>query len=211
MTEIARLIIVLDEVEPSVTRQVEVPKSMRLDDLHLVFQIALGWENHHLYEFRVGRVAWGIPDPDGDFMGPGPRPAAEATLADLMAVGAGKRFSYLYDFGDGWQHSVEVEAITEARADIAYPRLVAAEGRCPPEDVGGPVGYAEYLAAVADPSHEDHADMIEWRGSGFDPTVVDEAAIRKGLAKLAKGLERRLKKVGSKKPAQQPHKPAKRR
>jgi hypothetical protein len=77
--------------------------------------------------------------------------------------------------------------------------------------VGGPSGYDRYLAAVANPTHEDHADMIEWGGPGFDPAVVDEAAIRKGLAKLAKGFERRVKKAGSKKPPERSDRPARRR
>ena len=50
-----------------------------------------------------------------------------------------------------------------------YPQLVAAQGRCPPEDVGGPPGYAEFLAAIADPAHEDHDHMLTWYGGAFDP------------------------------------------
>jgi len=66
----------------------------------------------------------------------------------------------------------------------------AASGRCPPEDVGGPWGYAEYLEAMADPNHERHAEMVEWRGPDFDPNIVDVAGIERQLAKLAKRLSR---------------------
>ena len=66
--QIARLAISLDEVKPAVRRRIEVPVSMRLDRLHRVFQIVMGWEDYHLYEFRIGRdIAYGIPDPDWDF------------------------------------------------------------------------------------------------------------------------------------------------
>ena len=72
--------------------------------------------------------------------------------------------------------------------------LLAAKGRCPPEDVGGPWGYAEYLEAMADPKHERHAEMVEWRGPDFDPDAVDEAAIQKRLDRLA---PRRKAKAGA--------------
>jgi len=67
---------------------------------------------------------------------------------------------------------------------LPYPRLLSAEGRCPPEDIGGPWGYAEYLEAMADPDHERHAEMVEWCGPDFDPNAVDEADIRKQLNRL---------------------------
>lgn len=196
MPQIARLNITLDHVEPTIMRRVEVPADIRLDDLHLVVQVAMGWENYHLYEFRVGEMAWSIPDPDIRGFSPDePLAASKATLADLLAQAGGKIFQYVYDFGDGWEHTVKVEAIAEAAPDAVYPRLVAAERACPPEDVGGPWGYADYLEAIADPKHERHAELIEWRGPGFDPALVDEESIRRELASLASRLARRKPKT----------------
>jgi hypothetical protein len=137
---IAHLRIKLDDVEPAVVRRVEVPLTIRLDRLHLVLQAAMGWTNSHLYEIRARDVGWGTPDPD---FGDGPLDASKAQLVDVPeGVGAGS-LKYLYDFGDGWEHSVHIERITDAIPGIAYPRLVEAAGRCPPEDVGGPWGYAD--------------------------------------------------------------------
>lgn len=189
MPQIARLKIVLDEVEPAVMRRLDVPLDIRLDHLHLVIQAAMPWENYHLYEFSTDDgPGWGIPDPDLDGPDPQFRPAAEATLAHLLESAGGKTFTYAYDFGDGWLHVVKVEQIAEAEPGAAYPRLLAAHGACPPEDCGGPFGYARYLEAIADPEHEDHDDMIAWRGPGFDPDHVDEQGIAKDLAALAKAL-----------------------
>ncbi len=145
---IAQLKITLDEVEPAVMRRVEVPRRIRLDRLHLVFQAAIGWTNSHLYEIRARDVGWGIPDPD---YGDGPLDARKARLADVLEDIGTKSLKYLYDFGDGWEHSVRVERITDAVPGIAYPRLIAATGRCPPEDVGGPWVYHDFLEAIADP------------------------------------------------------------
>jgi hypothetical protein len=52
--------------------------------------------------------------------------------------------------------------------------LIAASGRCPPEDVGGPWGYAELLEAIDDPKHARHADLNEWLPEKFDPNDADE-------------------------------------
>lgn len=197
MPEIARLKIQLDEMERPVVRHVEVPAAIRLDELHLVIQIAMGWENYHLYEFRVGDdLAWGIPDPD--WPDGGPQSAEEAALTDLLPhLKLNKTFHYLYDFGDDWLHTVKVEAVVEGDPEATYPRVLDAEGACPPEDCGGPLGYAHYLEAIADPGHENHDDMIAWRGPGFDPSAVDEAAIRKELAKFKPRRRKRNPKVAS--------------
>jgi hypothetical protein len=196
MADIARLKITLNDVKPRVLRRIEVPLDVRLDDLHLVFQIAMGWENYHLWEFRAGDISWGVPDPDDPYPGD-PLPAKKARLAELLDA-AGKTFHYAYDFGDGWEHSVVVEAVGPAAAATAYPRLIAAEGACPPEDVGGPWGYDEYLKAIRNPRNKRHAEMIEWRGVGFDPSAVDADTINKGLSALAKRPARRKAKPKAK-------------
>ena len=91
--QIARLAIALDEVRPPVRRRIEVPLTIRLDRLHEVFQAVMGWENYHLYEFRIGRdIACGVSDPNGDFLGPSSRPANRTTLAQLVAQTRNKTF-----------------------------------------------------------------------------------------------------------------------
>ena len=185
--QIARLKITLDYISPAVTRRVEVPVSILLSDLHLVIQVCMPWWNYHLYEFRAGKMHWGLPDPDGDWMGGPPvLPAKKLTLDDLIGATGVKSFKYIYDFGDDWVHTIKIEKIGAAEPGVTYPRLLDAAGRCPPEDVGGPPGYEQYLEAIADPKHEQHSDLVAWRGPGFDPMTVDEANIRKQLAKLAK-------------------------
>lgn len=193
MPAVARLTIRLDDVEPEVVRRIEVPTDIRLADLHTVIQVVMGWEDYHLYAFRVGRrLTWGIRDrdwPEDDT-----RSAKSATLAELLAhLKRTKTFQYLYDFGDDWLHTIKLDAVAEADPETAYPRLLEARGACPPEDCGGPWGYAEYLDAIADPDHEDHEEMIAWRGPDFDPAAVDEAAIRKALARFANRRRRKAK------------------
>src|SRR5712664_2997407 len=187
-TSIASLKVTLDDVKPVVQRRIEVPLTIRLDRLHLVLQAAMGWTNSHLYEIRARDVGWGTPDPD---FGDGPLDARKARLVDVLEDVGTKTLRYLYDFGDGWEHTIRIERIMDAVPGVAYPRLVEATGRCPPEDVGGPWGYAEFLEAIDDPKHERHAELKDWIENDIDPNVLDADALADALTALAKSWSRK--------------------
>lgn len=191
---IARLTVTLEDVEPKVTRRLEVPADIRLDRLHLVLQAAMGWTNSHLYEIRADDVGWGIPDPDWPG---GPLDARKATLWDVIEDTGAKTLRYIYDFGDNWEHVVKVDRFLDHDPAAAYPVLIAATGRCPPEDVGGFPGYEEFLAAIADPSHERHEEIKEWLPEDFDPAIAPVDDLKSAVAALAKQWNRkpRVKKT----------------
>lgn len=181
--DIAHLKITLDEVKPPVLRRIEVPLTIRLDRLHLALQAAMGWTNSHLYEIRARDVRWGVPDLD---WGDGPLDARKTRLVDVLEETGAKTLKYLYDFGDGWEHTIKIERIAKAVPGLAYPRLTEARGCCPPEDVGGPWGYTDFLEAITDPKHERHAELTEWIGSSFDPNAAETEEHAQALAALAK-------------------------
>ncbi len=185
---IARLKIALRDVAPAVTRRIEIPLSLRLDRLHLALQAAMGWTNSHLYEFRVRDMGWGEPDPD---WGSDRLDARKTSLLDVLEDTGAKSLRYLYDFGDGWEHTIKIERIVEAVPGMDYPRLMEAAGRCPPEDVGGPWGYRDFLAAIADPGHERHAECKEWIDEPFDPGTADTEGHARALFALARQWARR--------------------
>ena len=180
---IARLKITLDDVKPAVLRRIEVPFTIRLDRLHLAIQAAMGWTNSHLYEIRAGDVGWGMPDPDWR---DGPLDARKARLDNVLEDIGTKTLRYLYDFGDGWEHTIKIERLIDPEPGVLYPRLIDVTGRCPPEDIGGPWGYAEFLEAIDDPKHERHAELKEWTADDFDPNVVDTDGLAEEVAALAK-------------------------
>jgi hypothetical protein len=186
MGDIARLSVEIDDVSPRVVRVVEVPVDIRLDDLHFVLQIAIGWQNGHPFEFRIGDNAWGQSDRDA---GIDRIPAEQSTLSNILAVGT--TFKYDYVLGEDWEHIVTLLARGPAQPDVRYPHLVSAEGRCPPADIGGPVGYETYLHSIADPNSVNHEDMLEFDEPDFDPHVVDEATLRKNLAELTRYIGRK--------------------
>ena len=138
---VARLKITLDSVKPAVLRRVEVPFDIQLDRLHLTIQAAMGWTNSHLYELRARDVGWSTPLPASMGrrlprrpQGPPRRRARRHRPETLRCV---------YDFGDGWEQTITIERLADPEPGVLYPRLIEVSGRCPPEDCGGPWGYAD--------------------------------------------------------------------
>jgi hypothetical protein len=187
----------IDDVAPAVLRRVEVPLNIRLDRLHLVFQAAMGWTNSHLYEIRAGGVGWGMVGPD---WGDGPMDATKSRLIDVLEDMGVKTLKYLYDFGDGWEHTVKIERIADALPGVSYPILLDAKGSCPPEDVGGPPGYDELLEALANPKHDRHTEMAVWLGEPFDPHDAGTQDLTDAVDALARKWSRKPKKTSRSKP-----------
>jgi len=180
--QIARIRISLDHMEPEIWRVVDVPVAMHLQGLHDVIQAAMGWQNSHLFEFRIGEQHYGIPE------GPWDREVRQAKSVKLSAVLAKgiKRFAYVYDFGDDWVHTLAIESVADGDPALKYPRFVAGARRCPPEDVGGPPGFFEFLQAMADPKHPEHRNLTEWHGGPFDADTFDELTTKLRIGALAK-------------------------
>lgn len=166
---IYRLKITLRGLRPPIWRRIEVPGNAPLDHLDLMIQAAMGWYNCHLHCFTIGQTIFGMRDDefDLDF-----EDETEYRLRDV--VGREKeRFCYTYDFGDDWEHDVRVEKIMPPEAGVTYPRCTGGARACPPEDVGGSWGYADFLDAIQDPRHEEHESFLEWVGGTFDPEAFD--------------------------------------
>ena len=89
-----------------------------------------------------------------------------------------RQLDYTYDMGDNWHHTIVIEAIEPGRPDTKYPRYIDGARRCPPEDCGGPPGFAEFLAVIVDPDHEEHDETLAWVGGSYDPADFDPAAVR---------------------------------
>jgi hypothetical protein len=178
---IYQLKITLLEVDPPVWRRLLVPGGYTLDRVSKVIQLAFGWRGYHLHSFDIGGEQFGEPDPLG-----------ELELRDELDVrldavaGKGSRFTYVYDFGDWWEHEVIVEDVLPADPDERYPVCVAGQRSGPPEDVGGPEGYRRALAALARPGgavDEDDDELVSWLGD-FHPEHFDPAAVTTLLRRL---------------------------
>ena len=198
MYEIARLRIGLADMPRPVLRRIEVPLAIHLDDLHLVFQQAMGWENRHPYEFRASDdVVYGQVDPKSRVNRR--RSAAEATLADICRhLSKNLTFEYTYDFRDEWIHRVRLQGIGEATPDRTYPHLLYARRRCPPEDCGGAWGYGRFLETVYPRGRIAQSVPREEWDEDFDPETVDEELIRQHFAKTAEILAAKRRRANRK-------------
>ena len=169
--------------KPSIWRRFCVPAEITLDRLHDVIQIVMGWEESHLHCFEIdGRKFTEDPEePDSDRV-----EEADFVLSDLVPR-SGTKFTYEYDFGDGWRHELLVESVDEVPEEHrACISCMDGKRACPPEDVGGIGGYEEYLAALKDPKHPEHRSYQEWRGPSFDPNTLDFDAVNIELAKYSR-------------------------
>ena len=167
-TSILELKVTLRYVEPAVWRRVRVRSHITLAKLHQVLQRVMGWTDSHLHEFPVSGQTYGVPDREFTAR----KNEKQAVLGDVLRD-AGDQLVYTYDFGDGWRHDVVLEQVLEPDPAGKYPYITHGERACPPEDCGGPGGYAQLLKALASPRHPDHADLVDWVGGSFDPEAFD--------------------------------------
>ena len=183
-----RLKVTLRQVKPPVWRRIEVRSDIKLSDLADVLEAAMGWLGGHLHSFEADGVLYEIPDGEG-FGFRRPRDERRARLGEVLP-GVKSKMRWTYDFGDGWEHDVVVEAIELARSDVMYPVCLTGKRACPPEDCGGPWGYGNLLAALSAPTYEEHEELTEWVGIDFDPADFDADAATEDMrsARPLKGL-----------------------
>lgn len=163
-----RLKITLRGIRPPIWRRIEVASNTGLHELAAVLEAAMGWGGGHLHSFETGDVIYQMPSEFDDFGRYRTVDERKAELAKVLPT-VDSELVFEYDFGDGWTHDVVVEAIGPADTDTTYPRCVTGKRACPPDDCGGPWGYGNLLEILADPTHEEHADMLEWCGGLIDP------------------------------------------
>jgi hypothetical protein len=140
---------------------------------------AMGWENTHLCEFEINGRKYGYSE--FDEYGDGILEFRDFVVSKVLADEV-KKFKFMYDFGDDWQHEIVVEDIFAEVVGVKYPLCIDGERACPPEDVGGVYGYEEYLQVISDPGDDQYKNMLEWRGP-FDPEKFDKLEATKKMQK----------------------------
>lgn len=168
---IHRIKLTLRGIKPPIWRRIEVASDTTLGDLAPVLEAAMGWLGGHLHMFEINGVTYGTPDPDWDT---DDLDENKYRLGDVLPT-VGAKMTWDYDFGDGWQHNVLVEAIEPAATDVLYPRCLAGKRACPLEDCGGPPGYADILTVIADPSNPANADLRDFVPLDYDSEHFDVA------------------------------------
>jgi hypothetical protein len=181
--------VTLRNIEPRIWRRFLIADGTLLD-LHDAIQDVMGWDDGHMHQFLVEsgkgrekvRTYYGTPEGDEDeeeedeaFADllrdiPVTRDEQKALLSQLAPTGRKHaKFLYEYDFGDGWVHEVVIEKTLDPQPGVAYPVCLEGARACPPEDCGGPWGYANFVQAMTGPKTERQAELRDWYDGPFDP------------------------------------------
>lgn len=158
-----QLKVTLQGTKPPIWRRVLVPIAMKLSDLHLVIQGAMGWQNYHMHSFAIRGQEFGGPSEWMDEV------EDERKFRLDQLVQPGESFRYVYDFGDDWVHAIKVEKAFSTLPEGPIPRCIGGKRAAPPEDCGGPWGFADWLAAFQDSDDPDHEEAMEILGADYDP------------------------------------------
>jgi DNA invertase Pin-like site-specific DNA recombinase len=162
-----QLKITLKNIRPPIWRRIQVLSSTTLQQLHLIVQEVMGWDNYHLHSWTIAGIDYGQPQPEFNV-----RSEKTVTLRQVVK-GEKSKFFYTYDFGDSWEHEILVEKELPSTPDTNYPVCITGKRACPPEDCGGSWGYAELLEIISDPSHPEYEERMEWVGESFNPDTFD--------------------------------------
>lgn len=184
----------LNHIRPPIWRRFLVAGDTTLSDLHDILQIVMGWENSHLHDFNIDGMIYRDSE-DLEFVFDEDEFLSENhTTLSTVIKREKQRFTYLYDFGDSWEHTLVVEKILPPQQDFRYPICLKGARACPPEDVGGVWGYQYFLDAISDPDHPEHEDYLEWIGGEFDPEAFDLNSVNNLLRRMfnLKALKGRL-------------------
>lgn len=182
--KIYQIQIVLRGSKPKIWRRLLVSSDLLLSDFHKTIQTAMGWTNSHLHQFIKNRTFYTVRMPDDDSWGEMDNVDYEKfKICDLLKKEK-EKIVYEYDFGDSWEHDVIVEKILPVDDKLKYPICLAGKMACPPEDCGGVWGYADMLAVLKEPDHEEYENYMDWLGEDFDPEYFDKEEVNELLRTL---------------------------
>jgi hypothetical protein len=178
-----QLKVTLDGIRPPIWRRIQVRGDITLFKLHKILQVVMGWYNCHLHQFMISGEVYSVISREADMLGDDFIDEKKVVLNRVIS-GEKFRFTYEYDFGDGWVHTILVEKILAPKEGQEYPLCLKGKRSAPPEDCGGEGGYYHVLEAIKDPGHPEHEDMIEWLEDEYDPEHFDADAVNERLKKI---------------------------
>lgn len=171
---------------PLVWRRITLDGRSSFANLHHVIQAAMGWHDAHLHQFRINNRYIGVPDPESDAPEWHTEDERKVFLNRVLTDDA--VFTYLYDFGDGWEHRLHVEEYDDSddlRFGDGDAWVDAGERACPPEDCGGVGGFQDFLEKLEDEPYSDESkELREWAGLDYDPARFDRQAANAAIKRL---------------------------
>lgn len=148
----------------------------------------MGWKNCHLFEFGLEGYRIGEIYDDGRIEDLGTNELIDSRTAALkdLITHKGETFKYLYDFGDNWEHLIEVEDFIEKDISLKYPICIDGQMNCPPDDSGGLSNFYASMEILKDKKHPEYKENAMWFGKIYDPENFDKEKANRQLKKLRK-------------------------
>jgi CheY-like chemotaxis protein len=177
----------LNGVRPAVWRTIQVEANITLKRLAATILAVMGWENCHPHQFEIHDRFYGLPaeklNEYDETMDEG-----EFRLCDIDPFGL-NRFKFVYDYGDFWKHTIQLERMSQPKHDVKYPVCIKGARKCPPEDCGGPHGYENFRDILSQSKHPEYKKTVRWSGGNFDPEEFDIDSINSQLKDTIKKVE----------------------
>ena len=187
MSDLLVLEVSLDHTEPVIWRKILVPTSFSFNRLHHAIQIAMGWNNCHLYEFNYEDYSIGIIYQDEDY-----NPKIDAREITLQEVNLqiGDLIKYTYDFGDHWEHTIKVVDTDYSKPIKQLPYCITGKLNSPPDDVGGINGFYHFVEVMKNLKHKEFRETLLWYGGFFDPLKFSTAKINSKFKRFDSYMKR---------------------
>ncbi len=186
MTRLGKVLqfrISLRHIAPEIWRRIQMPATKTFWDLHIALQDSMGWQDKHMHVFRLPAAhpghftEVGLPGDEGLWEAEAVLPGWNINLSQHFHT-SGAKAIYEYDFGDGWEHEIELEAVLPREKGAKYPVCLDGERACPPEDCGGPPGFADMLEVLKNPHSREAREVTSWLGRTFDPAEFSPSSVR---------------------------------
>ena len=159
----------LDDIAPKIWRQFQFHPEVTFHQLHKMIQIVMGWDDYHLYEFHINGQFIGLPDPTFADMEDREVLNARREIVLKHLKQENTVFSYTYDFGDDWRHTITLVKINSSTIADPTPICLGGARSCPQEDVGGVRGHQHMMEVLSTPNDPEREQFIEWLREGYDP------------------------------------------
>jgi tetratricopeptide (TPR) repeat protein len=127
---------------PDIWRIIEIKENQMLSSLHKAIFKAFDRFEEHQYSFFLSNKPY---DRKNEYISPGLDTGGTSKFAtririDSLALHGGRKFLYLFDYGDEWWHEVELIGVTEKVTRGSYPRVVKKQGKSPSQYSRGTEG-----------------------------------------------------------------------
>ncbi|MDR0710263.1 MAG: plasmid pRiA4b ORF-3 family protein [Spirochaetaceae bacterium] len=186
--QVYELRVSIADIRPQIWRKLSVPGNYTLGHLHAILQTAFGWDNDHMHSFTVNSTVYGMMSTDFGFSEEDDVTDEDTVRLDDLHLQPKQKFSYLYDFGDSWEHNIMVSKIIPTGAEggnLPLPRCLGGKRAGPPEDSGGSWGYADMVEVIKDPNNKNYEEIHEWTGD-IDPEYFNLEEINAQLEQIFK-------------------------